>query len=195
MAGSSCRFLRIDFLEDQKSETVHYTDPTDLFMNGVMDTGRGCCGNMALSCRAGPTAGMASLLACVGPHSICRYDDGQKTFNIEATLWHGAACLTGGREVLRQNTIFPRCAVDCGSDFRALTPHEMLAMFLVRRARHFENVFDLMRRSRTIFLRDTCSRPSAALHFNQTKSACWAVCTLFEPDEKGHLGRVIQMVT
>src|SRR5262249_50895476 len=65
---------------------VRYTDPSDLFLNGVMETRRGTCGNMsmvhvALAWRLGwPVS-----LACVHSHHITRYDDGRVRYNIEAT--------------------------------------------------------------------------------------------------------------
>jgi hypothetical protein len=41
--------LHTAYREDQKDiEFVLYTDPADLFLNGIMDTRAGTCGNMAL---------------------------------------------------------------------------------------------------------------------------------------------------
>ncbi len=50
--GVLCGYLEheagIAYKEEQRNLTaVWYTDPTDLFLNGVMDTRRGTCGNMA----------------------------------------------------------------------------------------------------------------------------------------------------
>jgi hypothetical protein len=40
--------LGIGYREGQRErQAVFYTDPTDLFLNGVMDSRRGTCGNMA----------------------------------------------------------------------------------------------------------------------------------------------------
>ena len=84
--------LRIDYREDQKNLAgVWYTDPTDLFLNGVMDNRQGTCANMALLWVVlGRRLGWPVSLACVGPHKICRYDDGRKAFNIEATFVNGS---------------------------------------------------------------------------------------------------------
>ena len=63
-----------------------YTDPSDLFLNGVIDTRRGTCANMAaLHVALGWRLGWPVSLACVASHFVCRYDDGQVTHNIEAT--------------------------------------------------------------------------------------------------------------
>jgi hypothetical protein len=89
--GVLCGYLEheagIAYNEDQRTATaVYYTDPSDLFLNGVMDTRRGTCGNMAaLHVAIGRRLGWPVSLACVRSHYICRYDDGQVTHNIEAT--------------------------------------------------------------------------------------------------------------
>ncbi len=82
------RELGIGYREDQKDLTaVAYTDPSDLFLNGVMDTRQGTCGNMsALHVALGWRLGWPVSLASVAFHHICRYDDGEVTHNIEATL-------------------------------------------------------------------------------------------------------------
>src|SRR5262249_18466309 len=79
--------LGIRYREDQRDLTaVAYTDPTDLFLNGVMDTRRGTCANMpTLHVALGWRLGWPVSLACAGWHLLCRYDDGRRTHNIEAT--------------------------------------------------------------------------------------------------------------
>jgi hypothetical protein len=43
------KFLGVRYIEEQRGAVhVAYTNPSDLFLNGVMDTRRGACGNMAL---------------------------------------------------------------------------------------------------------------------------------------------------
>jgi hypothetical protein len=51
--GVLCGYLEheagIVYNEDQRTATdVYYTNPSDLFLNGVMDTRQGNCGNMAV---------------------------------------------------------------------------------------------------------------------------------------------------
>jgi hypothetical protein len=83
--------LGIRYREDQRHlKAVSYTDADDLFLNGVMDTRRGTCANMAaLHVALGWRLGWPVSLACVGSHLICRYDDGKSTHNIEATRTGG----------------------------------------------------------------------------------------------------------
>ena len=77
----------IAYKEDQRNLTsMLYTDPSDLFLNGVMDTRRGTCGNMAaLYVAIGWRLGWPVSLACAKSHYLCRYDDGKVQHNIEAT--------------------------------------------------------------------------------------------------------------
>ncbi len=89
--GVLCCYLEheagIAYKEDQRNVTaVWYTDPSDLFLNGVMDTRRGTCANMAaLHVAIGRRLGWPVSLACARSHFICRYDDGKVTHNIETT--------------------------------------------------------------------------------------------------------------
>jgi hypothetical protein len=87
LCGYLDREAGIAYNEDQRDGgPVFYTDPSDLFLNGVMDRRRGTCGNMAaLHVAIGRRLGWPVSLACAKSHFICRYDDGQTTHNIEAT--------------------------------------------------------------------------------------------------------------
>jgi hypothetical protein len=79
--------LGVHYRPDQRGVTgVLYTDPSDLCLNGVMDTRQGTCGNMAaLHVALAWRLGWPLHLACAGPHMFCRYDDGQVVHNIECT--------------------------------------------------------------------------------------------------------------
>ena len=79
--------LGVRYRENQrKKKLVLYTDPSDLFLVGVMDIRQGTCGSMPLLyITLGWRLGWPLSLACVGSHCICRYDDGKKIINIEAT--------------------------------------------------------------------------------------------------------------
>ena len=89
--------LGVKYREDHRDvKSVLYTNPSDLFLNGIMDTRRGTCGNMAaLHVAVAWRLGWPVSLACVRSHLICRYDDGHVTHNIEATQ-AGSGYGTGG---------------------------------------------------------------------------------------------------
>ena len=80
--------LGVAYRENQRHVgQILYTDPSDLFLNGVMKTRQGTCGNMALlHVVLGRRIGLPVSLAPVGTHFICRFDDGNKTYNVETTL-------------------------------------------------------------------------------------------------------------
>jgi len=88
--GVLCELLEkqagIAYREDQRNMTeIYYADPTDLFLNGVMDTRRGTCCNMAaLHVALGWRLGWPASLAYANTHLVCRYDDGKVAHNIEA---------------------------------------------------------------------------------------------------------------
>jgi hypothetical protein len=124
--------LGIRYREDQKGlKRIRYTDPSDLFLNGVLETRRGTCGNMALVHVAlGWRLGWPVSLACVGSHFICRYDDGEVVHNIEATNNTGGGFTSPPDEYYLKQYQLPAKAVRCGSDLRAVTPRELLGLFV-----------------------------------------------------------------
>lgn len=144
--GVLCQYveceLGIRYRADQREvKQIRYTDPSDLFLNGVMDTRRGTCGNMAaLHVALGWRLGWPVSLACVGSHFICRFDDGQVTHNIEATQAEHGGFKSDPDEYLIEQYRLPLKALASGSDLRAVTPRELLGLFVGLRARHYRDV-------------------------------------------------------
>lgn len=181
--------LGIDYREDKRNlRRVLYTDPTDLFLNGVMDTRRGTCGNMGLVYVVlGWRLGWPISLACVGPHFIGRYDDGKTAYNIEATAAkNGCGLCSPPDEYYFDEYQIPQRAVACGSDLRALAPHELLAVFLGARARHLENVNCFAEAERDYLLARYLFPRNRQLFINQNQVSVTNSMDLFEPEEKGH---------
>lgn len=135
------RELGIEYHEEQRQVTrILYTNPSDLFLNGVMDTHRGTCGNMAaLHVAIGWRLGWPVSLACAGSHFLLRYDDGKVTHNIEATQSGYCGFKSDPDEDLMQQFQLPPVAIACGSDLRALTAREMLGTFIGLRGRHMRD--------------------------------------------------------
>lgn len=146
--------LGIAYREDQREDALRdakcppgmkkgiiYTDPTDLFLNGVMDTRQGTCANMAILFVALCwRLGWPVRLACLRSHYLARYDDGTKTYNIETSqIGSGIGFRSPPDQWYMEDEDLPKRAVDCGSDLRALTPRETLGVFFGLRARHREN--------------------------------------------------------
>ncbi len=134
--------LGIHYREDQRDlQAVAYTDPCDLFLNGVMDTRRGTCGNMpALHVALGWRLGWPVALACAGWHLLCRFDDGQRTHNIEATNNGRGGFHSHPDEYYRKQYHVLEAAIRCGSDLTALRPRQLLGLFVGLRARHWQDV-------------------------------------------------------
>jgi hypothetical protein len=134
--GVLCEILQSDlgiaYREGQRDLTsVLYTEPTDLFLNGVMDTRRGTCCNMAvLHVAIGWRLGWPVSLACVRSHLVCRFDNGEVTHNIEATYPGTGAFKSDPDAYLIREYSLPAIAIASGSDLCALNHREMLGVFI-----------------------------------------------------------------
>jgi len=134
--------LGVKYREEQRElRSVLYTNPSDLFLNGVMDTRQGTCGNMAaLHAALAWRLGWPLHLACAGPHIFCRYDDGEAVYNIECTNNGRGGFQSHPDDYYKEQYGLPEMAVECGSDLRALSPRETLGLFFGLRGRHWEDV-------------------------------------------------------
>jgi hypothetical protein len=181
--------LKTRYREDQKRiARILYTNPGDLFLHGVMDSRQGTCGNMAaLHVALGWRMGWPVSLACVGSHFICRFDDGHKTFNIEATNpgEDGTFSSPPDYHYMQQHNI-PQRGVDCGSDLRAVTPRELLGLFVGARARHFENTERFAEAEQDYLLARHLFPNNRCLYIAQNQISVQNSMELFEPGEKGH---------
>lgn len=145
------RFFRVgmlsQFLENEvgiqyqpsqrQAREVYYTDASDLFLNGVIDRYVGTCGNMAaLYVAIAWRLRWPLSLACVGSHFITRFDDGETTFNIEATQSGFGGFKSDPDDYLIRERGIPGIAIECGSDLRAISWRELLGVFVGLRARH-----------------------------------------------------------
>lgn len=190
--GVLCGFveyeLGISYREDQRDVSeIRYTDPSDLFLNGVMETRRGTCGNMAaLQVALAWRFGWPVSLACVNSHFICRYDDGVVTHNIEATQsGHGGFKSDPDAYLIKHHGLSPT-AIQSGSDLRALTAREVLATFIGLRARHFHDVHQPLLAETDYLLARHLFPRSRALYRNQSSISITSSPMMFEPHEKGH---------
>lgn len=138
LAGFLGHVAGIKYIEDQrKATTVRYTNPADLFLNGVIDTRRGTCGNMAaLHVAIARRLGWPVSLACVAGHFVSRYDDGEVVHNIEMSRVEQGTYASDPDAVYVEKFKLPKRAVECGSDLRRLTMREMIGAFLSLRGRH-----------------------------------------------------------
>jgi len=144
LAGFLGQVIGARYNEAQKhAESVRYTDPSDLFLNGVIDTKQGTCGNMAAlhvaMCRR---MGWPVSLASVKGHFISRFDDGEVIHNIEMSSVRQGTFASDPDAFYIEKFDLPARAIECGSDLRALTAREMIGIFVALRARHFWDIGD-----------------------------------------------------
>ena len=189
--GVLCGYLEheagIAYNEDQRYATaVYYTDPSDLFLNGVMDTRRGTCGNMAaLHVAVGRRLGWPVSLACVRSHYICRYDDGTVTHNIEATQAGYGGFKSDPDEYLIEQYGLPPKAISSGSDLRAVGSRELLGIFVGLRGRHMRDTGRLDEAERDYLLARHLFPSNRKLYIDATAVAVERSHRLFEPAELG----------
>ncbi len=189
--GVLCGFLEyeagIAYNEEQRTAaSVLYTNPSDLFLNGVMDTRRGTCGNMAaLHVTIGRRLGWPVSLACVRSHFVCRYDDGLVTHNIEATQAGYGGFKSDPDDYLIKHYDLPPVAVSSGSDLRALTPREELGVFIGFRARHMRDIGRQEEAELDYLLARRLFPNSRLLYREQMGLAIPRGAALFEPGEIG----------
>lgn len=144
--GMVCQYLDVEVgiaynHHQRDAQPIDYTNPSDLFLNGVLDTGEGTCGNMAaLHVAFGWRMGWPVSLACVSSHFILRYDDGEIIHNIEATQTGSGGFGSSPDKDLVKRYQLSSAALESGSDLRILRPHEMLGAFVGLRARHLLDV-------------------------------------------------------
>jgi hypothetical protein len=180
--------LGIRYREDQRDlKAVHYTDPNDLFLHGVMDSRRGTCANMAaLHVALGWRLGWPVSLACAGAHFLCRYDDGKVTHNIEATKSGLGGFQSHPDSFYLKEYGLPEKAVRCGSDLRALTPTELLGVFIGLRGRFWDNTGRMTEADADYLLaRALCPR-NRYLYHAQMQASVQESMDLFEPGERDH---------
>ncbi len=142
LAGFLGHVLGISYIESQRNlKSVSYTDPSDLFLNGVIDTFRGSCASLAaIHVAIARRLGWPVSLACVGGHFISRYDDGDVVHNIEMSSVAAGVYASDPDAVYLERFSLPCKAVECGSDLRCLTMREMIASFVFLRGRHLADV-------------------------------------------------------
>jgi hypothetical protein len=133
--------LGVRYREDQVGLTaVFYDDPGDLFLHGLLETRRGTCANMpALHVALAWRLGWPASLACAGWHVLCRYDDGRRVFNIEATNTGKGGFHAHPDAYYRERYGLTAESVRSGSYLRALRPRELLGLFVGFRARLYQD--------------------------------------------------------
>jgi hypothetical protein len=179
--------LGVRYREDQRdAASVRYTEASDLFLNGVIDTRRGTCGNMAaLHLAIGWRLGWPVSLAAARAHLFLRYDDGLVRHNVEATQsGYGGMNSPTDEDLIRKYRLPPE-ALSSGSDLRAVTPRELLGIFVGLRARHFRDCGDFARAEGDFLLARWLFPSSRELYSQAMGVSVLRGRRLFHPSEEG----------
>jgi hypothetical protein len=134
--------IGVTYNEDQRGALrTRYLSGSDLFINGLLDRFQGTCANMAvLHVAMAWRMGWPVSIACIGEHKLVRYDDGQVIHNIEPTETKRGGFSSKSDEQYIAAKQMTKAALSCGSDLRALTPRERLAVFIGLRGRHYRDL-------------------------------------------------------
>ena len=131
----------IAYNQEQKYvKAIRYKNLRDLFIHGLIDTKRGTCGTMpTLHVAIGRRMGWPVSLACIDSHYVCRYNDGKKVYNFEATdTGRGGFGVGTDKEYIEKNKLAPM-STSSGSDLRSLSAREMLGVFISLRGRYYND--------------------------------------------------------
>ncbi|MDX1944147.1 MAG: hypothetical protein SFU86_01970 [Pirellulaceae bacterium] len=195
--------IGIEYNRDQRNaEHIWYINPSDLFLNGLVDTRQGTCGNMAaLHVAMAWRLQWPVSLACVNNHFICRFDDGTVHYNTDATPTGKGGFKSDPDDFLMKEFELPAIAITCGSDLRALRPREVLGAFVALRARHCadvgkaQNADDLVVATEPDWLLARHLFPkNRGIYKNHLAIATMFGDNLFDPDEQGHPNSYARML-
>lgn len=166
---------------------VAYTDPGHLLLHGLIDTKRGTCGTMpALHVAIARRIGWPVGLACADSHYVCRYDDGQRVYNIEATdTGRGGFAESSDQDYIETEGV-SRKAIAVGSDLCKLTAREMLGVFVQARARHYADTGKVDLAARDYALAHTMFPNSRKVYIGLVGNLLPVGEKLFVQNELGH---------
>ena len=184
------------YSQDQKEDrNSKYEEPGAVLVHGLIDTLRGTCATMpVLHVAIGRRLGWPVSLASVGPHYVCRYDDGKVHYNIEAT-YTGPGFVSDSDQDYIKNDGLPQKAVTTGSDFRSLSGREMLGVFVGMRARYYWDTKQYDAADRDYVL-SRVLYPNHRYCFRESiRALVWRGEQLFEPYETGHPATMAQWLT
>lgn len=205
--GMVCQYLDLEvgiqYNQLQRDVTsILYTNASDLFLNGVLDTREGTCGSLAtLHVAMGWRMGWPVSIAYVGSHYILRFDDGETVYNIEATQAGRGGFKSDPDDYLIQEKQIPAIALTSGSDLRALRPRELLGAFISLRARHLQDVAKQQRSDALMFASEAdwlLARQlfpnNRGIYKNQMVVSTMRGDQLFAENEAGHPNSLVQLL-
>jgi hypothetical protein len=127
---------------DYDLEDMDFSDPSNLFLNGIVDRKKGTCVSMPLLYVAlGWRLGYPIRLVNVPLHCFARWDDGVNRINIEAT---GYGQTLPDEHYEKKYFVTTECKTR-GGYLASLSPRQMVAMMLLSRASYWQAQGDASR--------------------------------------------------
>ncbi len=119
-----------------------FTEPSNLFLNGIVDRKLGTCVSMPMLYVAlGWRLGYPIKPVAVPTHIFARWDDGRERINIEATGYGADQPDSAYQE---EFFLSSRC-IERGGELTSLTPRQTLAMLLLARQSYWAAIGDAHR--------------------------------------------------
>jgi hypothetical protein len=135
--------IGIAYIEEQRDQKyVRYVNPSDLLLNGLIDTKRGnCCTLAQIHVAISRRMGWPVSLCSVYYHWLSRFDNGKSVHTIETSKIDAEGHVGSSPDewYIRKFEIPPK-AIECGSEMRSLTAREMIGAFLACRGRHYADI-------------------------------------------------------
>jgi len=184
--------LKVTYPDELASaEGRMYADPLNVFVNGLIDRRQGSCANLpVLHVALGWRLGWPVSLSCARDHLFCGYDDGEVIHNIEATAFGRGGFRSHPDDYYREQYQIPSIAVACGSDLRAVTPLEMLGLFVAIRSLHFATIHEMREAELGLLLARHLFPRNRLLYSSQMEVSIECGLRMFDRGESGHPANV-----
>jgi len=160
-AGSMAIALASTDIGIAYTRDVRMSNHADLFVPGLIDSKRGTCSNMpVLYMAVARRLGWPLKAVVAADHMWCRWDDGAKSFNLEATTTTAAggegSFSTPPDEAYRTDFDVSSKAIEVGSDLTTLTARQTLGVYLQQRAGYFREKGEWTRAEEDLLLARVC---------------------------------------
>ncbi|HVT88894.1 MAG TPA: transglutaminase family protein [Tepidisphaeraceae bacterium] len=121
---------------------IRYSHVHDQFLHALIDLRQGTCASIpVLYLAIARRLDLPVYLTQIDSHLMCRFEDGQVTYNIDVTDMKDG----GFSAPADDDLLISKRAIRFGSDFKTLTAREMLGYFLSQRGRIFRDIGQLDR--------------------------------------------------
>ena len=134
----------------------------------------------------GRKLGWPVSLASVHSHTVCRFDNGEVTHNLEATdTGRGGFAIGSDKEYAEKFDLSQR-ALDRSMELKSMTAREMLGYFISLRGRHYADIRQMGKADRDYALARSIIPNHRRTYMAAVQAAVGKGHWLFSPGEVGH---------